>query len=244
MTPFEAQAYLMGNIKKTETVKLPLSKCIGYYTAEPAVSQNGNIVLEKGEKIDSRKYLLVLSSGIKEIYVHRKPRVFVDIDDGDMRQLIMLILIEEGISIVASNPDVIITSRKPQGAKYIVSKIEQEPATNLSFFSLGGGRFGFFLDGGVSDLIVASYIYILPAIRSLFGSSSPYQRKMYLQSANSYYRALGGKSVFLPARLTDDSLVEILSDDEENYLLCDALIHITSDMFGIDEEQEIYVYLI
>jgi len=244
MTPFEAQAYIIGNIVKTEKIKIPLSKSLGYYAAEPVVSEYGNIILEKGEKIDSRKFFLVSNSGVKDIYVHRKPRILVEISSEDIRKLLMLMLIEEGFELTATKPDFIITSNRPQKARFIVSNVHQKPASNLSFFILENGVRGFFISESIKDVIVSYYIYILPAIRSSFGSSTPYQRKMYLQSANSYNRPLGGKSIFLPVRITDDSLVEILSEDEENYLICDALIHITPEQFSINEEEEVEVYLL
>lgn len=244
MNPFEAQAYIMGNIKKTEEINIPLSEAVGFYTSRPIVASDGSIVLEKGEKIDSRRLIFARMFNIQEVSVHRKPVVRIDLEDDHIRKLLMLIVVEEGFKLGYGNVDFIITSNRPQRVEFLVSKVEQRPASNLAFFIDSRKTSGFYISGSISDIIVATYVFILPALRSAFGSANPYQKKMYLQSANSYQRTLGGKSLFLPARITDDSLVEILNPDEENYLLCDALIHITPDMFGIHEEQEIEVYLL
>ncbi len=244
MNPFEAQAYIMGNIKKTEEMEIPLGEALGFYTSKPVISSDGSIVLEKGERIDSRRLIFARMFNIKRLSVHRKPVVRIDLEDDNIRKLLTLIVVEEGFKLGYGKVDFIITSNKPQKVEFLVSKVEQKPASNLAFFVDNQGTAGFYIGGSIPDIIVATYVFILPALRSAFGSANPYQKKMYLPSANSYQRTLGGKSLFLPARITDDSLVEILNPDEENYLLCDALIHITPDMFGIQEEQEIEVYLL
>jgi molybdopterin biosynthesis enzyme len=244
MSPSEAQAYIIGNVRKTEEILLSLGKSLGFYLSRPVISEDGEMVLEKGERIDGRKLFLMKRKNVKEVWVHRKPRIFVGIENDHIRQILLLLSVEEGFEIGIGRADFFITGYKPQRVKFLVSGVDQDPASNLAVFTYESGVMGFFVDGSISDAIVSAYIYIFPALRSSFGSSDPYPKKMYLPSANTYKKGLGGRSLFLPARITEDSLVEILDKEDESYLICDALVHIPPDVYKINEEDELEVYLI
>ena len=244
MSPLEAQAYIIGNVRKTEELPLSLGKSLGFYTSRPVISDAGEIVLEKGEKIDGRRLFLIKRKYVREVWVHRKPKIFVGIENDTIRQILLLLAVEEGFDIGVRKSDFMITGYKPQKVKFLISGVDQDPASNFAVFINENGVMGFFVDGNISDAIVSAYIYIFPAVRSSFGSSDPYPKKMSLPSANTYKKGLGGRSLFLPARITEDSLVEILDKEEENYLICDALVHIPPDVYKINEEDELEVYLI
>ncbi len=244
MSPSEARAYVIGNVKKTDEIYLGLGKSLGFYTSRPVISEDGEIVLEKGERIDGRKLFLMKRKKIEGVWVHRKPKVFFRIENDHTRQILLLLSVEEGFEIGFKNSDFFITDHKPPKSNFLVAGVDQEPASNLAVFINENGSLGFFVYGSIPDIIVSAYIYIFPAIRSSFGSFDPYPKKMYLPSANTYRKGLGGRSLFLPARITEDSLVEILDKEDENYLICDALVYIPPEIYKINEEDELEVYLI